>query len=261
MKDRSSWEAAVKTTSFEAPRRARPTIIGADALADAARVTPFRIGALGGLAGLDDGLARRRAPAAAAPTPDAAAQAAAQAAARAAQVEAARRAALEDAFRAGFEQGRQQGEQAFDAWRDAHAEAVAQRFDAIAERYALQLAGIERAMAEQVIELAVALARQTVRATLAVRPDAIVAVVQEALGALAEEHAAPVVALHPDDLEPVREQLGAVIDKRGGQLVADDTLAPGDCRVRTPGGLVDATVARRWQRALATIGRTEDWIE
>ena len=260
MKDRSSSEAAVKTTSFEAPRRARPTIIGADALADAARVTPFRIGALGGLAGLDDGPARRRAPAAA-PAPDAAAQAAAQAAARAAQAEAARRAALEDAFRAGFEQGRQQGEQAFDAWRGAHAEAVAQRFDAIAERYALQLAGIERAMAEQVIELAVTLARQTVRATLAVRPDAIVAVVQEALGALADEHAAPVVALHPDDLEPVREQLGAVIDKRGGQLVADDTLAPGDCRVRTPGGLVDATVARRWQRALATIGRTEDWIE
>ena len=277
--------------------RARPTIIGAESLDAAARVTPFRIGALaergaaagtpgagagpaagsgagpragrdafgagqdvGGAAG--EGWLRRRAPAPSPATRAEAERAEARARAeRAAAAEAAQRAALEAAFRAGYEQGHREGSGAFDAWRTEQADSLARRFDSIAERYALQRGEAERAMAEQVIDLAVVLARQTVRAALAARPEAIVGVVQEALAALVDEQAAPTVAVHPDDFEPVQAQLSVVIEKRGGRLVADAALSPGDCLVRAATGAVDASVAKRWSRALATIGRADAWIE
>ena len=102
---------------------------------------------------------------------------------------------------------------------------------------------------------------QKVRATVAVRRDHLVPVVQEALAALVDETARPVVSLHPDDVAPVAERLDALLQRRGGALVADPALSPGDCRVQTSATRVDATLARRWQRALGTIGRHEDWIE
>lgn len=216
-------------------------IIDADALAAGHRVSAFDIGALSGTGGL-----RRLAPASVQAADHAAAEEARQAHLRA---------QLEQAWRDGFDAGLREGNDALVAWQAGQAVQQAERFEAIAASYQTQLAGLEAELAERVVALAVMLARQTVRAAVEADPARVLPAVREALSALAEEQARPTVLLHPDDVELVATELGAVVARRGGQLLADPTLARGDCRIECATGSVDATLAKRWSRALAAIGR------
>ena len=249
-----------------AAARARPSILTGEQVDAAAQVKRFDFGAIGDQsASTHDNLGRRRpaAPAGAMSAEEAAAQALAQAQAQRTQLEE----AFRNGYEAGYEVAQRESAGAFDEFRAQQAaelsqqlDAIAERFDAIGARYAAQLDSIERTLADEVIGLAIALARQTVRGAIALRPDRIVPVVQEALEALVDEQARPTVHLHPDDLETVAAHLGDSLAARGGTLLPDASLSPGDCRVRTPACTVDATLAKRWRRALAALGRTEDWI-
>lgn len=248
-----------------APARARQGIIGGEQLDAATQVKRFDFGSINEQnAASHDNLGRRRPAAAvgALSTEEAAAQVLAQAQAQRAQLEE----AFRNGYQAGYEVAQRESASAFDEFRAQQAaelsqqlDAIAQRFDAIGARYAAQLDSIERTLATEVIDLAITLARQTVRSAITLRPDSILAVVQEALEALVDEHARPTVHLHPDDLQAVAAHLGDALAARGGTIVADASLSPGDCRVRTPACTVDASVAKRWQRALAAIGRNEEW--
>lgn len=222
-------------------------IIDADALAAGHRVSSFDIGALSGSGGT-----RRLAPASV--------QAANQAALDE-QRQARLRAQLEQAWRDGFDAGLREGKDAMDAWQATQAARQAERFEAIAASYETRLAGLESELAERVVTLAVMLARQTVRDAIDADPARVLPVVREALAALAEEQARPTVLLHPEDLALVSAELGTVVARRGGELMADATLARGDCRIECASGTVDGTLARRWSRALAGIGRDTPWLD
>lgn len=247
-----------------APARARQGIIAGEQLDATAQVKRFDFGSINEQnAASHDNLGRRRPAAAvgAMSAEEAAAQALAQAQAHRAQLEE----AFRNGYQAGYEVAQRESTSAFEEFRAQQSaelsqqlESIAQRFDAIGTSYVAQLDSIERTLATEVIDLAITLARQTVRSAVALRPDSILAVVQEALEALVDEQARPTVHLHPDDLQAVAAHLGDVLAARGGTLVADASLSPGDCRVRTPACTVDATVAKRWQRALAAIGRNEE---
>ena len=220
-------------------------IIDADALAAGHRVAAFDIGALSGKGGT-----KWLAPASI--------QAANQAALDE-ERQSRLRAQLEQAWRDGFDAGLREGNDALHAWQAGQAAEQAERFEAIASGYQTQLAGLEAELADRVVALAVMLARQTVRAAIDADPARVLPAVREALSALAEEQARPTVLLHPEDLDLVAAELGAVVARRGGQLLADPTLSRGDCRIDCASGSVDATLARRWSRALAGIGRDDPW--
>jgi flagellar assembly protein FliH len=162
---------------------------------------------------------------------------------------------LREGIRQGIEMARQQAARE-QAKRQADAAgAVAARAASLAEALEEQFAAIGQSVADELVDLALELARQTVRQALRVERDAIVAVVQEAVAALIDERASFAVHLNPADVELVREALGDVLAARSGRLVPDARVAAGGCRVLSAGAEVDATVATRWRRVLASVGR------
>jgi flagellar assembly protein FliH len=167
----------------------------------------------------------------------------------------------EDGLRDGYERGLQQAREEGEAQRIAQAEAFAQRADALVAALTAQLAELQQGLAEEVTELAVEIARSAFGAALRVRDDAVAPAVVAALGALTDERSKPVLHLHPDDAVLVGEQLAPLLATRGVQIVPDDTIEPGGCRVHTVRASVDATVRTRWRRALAALGRDDDWVE
>ena len=164
---------------------------------------------------------------------------------------------LRDGYARGLESARLEGEQV----RRRELEAIALRADALLGALTAQLSDVQQACAEEVVSLAVEIARSAFGAALRVRDDAIAPAVVAALGAIADEHARPTIRLHPDDAALVGEQLAPLLAARGAQLLVDEAIAAGGCRVDTARASVDATVATRWRRALAAIGRDDDWVE
>lgn len=167
----------------------------------------------------------------------------------AADLEARRRKASEDGYQAGLKSGQ------------SAAQGIAKRLDALLAAGANGLHLMEERLAGELLDLAVELARQVVRAEVAVKREAILPVVREALALLSQDARAVQIVIHPQDGELLRQHLADDIARGGWRVVEDRRIECGGVRVLSSTGDVDATLETRWQRALATLGQDHAWHE
>ena len=143
---------------------------------------------------------------------------------------------------------------------------AAQRLQGALQTLDASLLDMQQAMAQQLLELACDIARQVVRQELSVNPRALLPVVREAVGMLVAEGRPATVRLNPADLEavaqPLREEQGGPGAKTPDvQWIADAAVAPGGCLVESAGTVVDGSLDKRWQRAIAALGLQSPWQE
>lgn len=122
-----------------------------------------------------------------------------------------------------------------------------------------QQAQTEQVVARGVLELACELARQVVRQELSVNPQVLEPVIREALGLLVAESKSAVVRMNPQDFEALEAVVKAEFVNLSLTLVADASLTRGGCLIEAAGTVVDGTVEKRWQRAVARLGLTSSW--
>lgn len=156
---------------------------------------------------------------------------------------------FDDARKEGFETGYEEGK--------AAAREQANRLTGLVDSLDESLKRLDQDIADEIVALAVEVARQMVRHTLADHPAAINETVRSALHQLPQSDAR--IHLHPDDVSLVRDYLDDEFEQ-AHQLVEDDTLTRGGCRLVAAGSEIDATLETRWRRVLAGMGRTDaDW--
>ncbi len=152
------------------------------------------------------------------------------------------------AYAEGFAEGRGAG---LDAGRDELESAVGALADALAEVRAMRERTSEEVEAEAV-ELALGLAGKIVVATLQIRPELVVEVLQGALRRVSGERTIAVV-LNPADIETVRGALGELSAQSPGaehwDLQADQRVPAGGAIVRTVESEVDARIETQLERA------------
>jgi flagellar assembly protein FliH len=122
-----------------------------------------------------------------------------------------------------------------------------------------QLAEAEQVIARGVLELACEMARQVLRQELTVNPNALQAVIREAMGLLAAETKSAIVRLNPLDLEALEDPVRKEFALLALTLVADPTLTRGGCLVESAGTVVDGTLEKRWMRAIGSLGLDSPW--
>ncbi len=175
--------------------------------------------------------------------------------------------ARQTSFRAGYADGVAQGRAQAQAevqqqMADFLANQAAQTGQQLSELFKsvqTQLDQAQQVMAQGVLELSCELARQVLRQELSVNPNAMLPVIREAIDLLGAEHRTAVVRLHPTDLEVLEGVLASAFSGLNLSLRADTTLQPGGCLVESAGMVVDATLQKRWQRAVATLGLASAW--
>ena len=109
------------------------------------------------------------------------------------------------------------------------------------------------------LELACELARQVLRRELTVNPQALLPVLREALGLLLADGKNAVVRLNAVDRDALAPTLETEFASLSLTLVADEAIAPGGCLVESAGTVVDATLPKRWARAVADLGVSLGW--
>jgi len=174
-----------------------------------------------------------------------------------------RQAGYSEGYAEGYAQGHAQatleGQRQINEYIATQGKDAATNFAALFESASAQLAESEQVMAQGVLELACELARQVLRHELSTNPNALQPVIREALGVLAVDSKAAVVRLHPLDLEVLAEVLRQEFSGLALTLLPDSTVARGGCLVESAGTVVDGTVEKRWQRALASLGFDGPW--
>ncbi len=178
-----------------------------------------------------------------------------------------------EALREAYEKGRAEGhaagrEQAvaearaqMDAYVATHGRDTAQRLAGLIDAAVAGLADAQQDIARGTLEIACALARQVLRHELATQPLALAPAVREALGLLQADGRSACVRLSPQDFESLDAHLRVEFAGQAMTVVSDASVAPGDCRIESAGAVVDAGVATRWSRAVASLGLAMPWHE
>ncbi len=190
------------------------------------------------------------------------------------EIEAIQREAHEESFSVGYQEGRREGrEQGHQEGRqEGHTEGYqrgfvegltagreetklrVQRLDHILSLMSKPLETMDKAVEEELANLAIEIARHMVRRELRASPGEIVAVVRAAVNLLPVSSVGVQVRLHPDDAQLIREVLSlGRADDPVWQIVEDQALTRGGCIVNTEQSRIDATVEKRLGALIATM--------
>lgn len=164
----------------------------------------------------------------------------------ASELDALRAEAFDEGYATGFDQGL------------ADAAAQAEQLRQLADQAASVFRDYEAVLAPRLLDLAIELAKQVVRTELQTRPDIILAVLNQAFEQLVGEQTGRQIVLNPADAALVRQHLAQESHLAGWSVVEDASITPGGLKLLSHQSLVDATVESRWQRTLATLGRSDD---
>ena len=171
--------------------------------------------------------------------------------------------ACDDAYAEGFAQGQAQTalewQRRMDEYIAQQGQEAAQRMQSALQTLEASLIDMQQHMAQQVLELACDIARQVVRQELSVNPNALLPVVREAVGMLVTEGRPATVRLNPEDMEAMAQPLREEINAPGVQWMADAAVPAGGCMVESAGTVVDGSIDKRWQRAIASLGLQSPW--
>src|SRR5438105_1434369 len=166
---------------------------------------------------------------------------------------------LHAARQAGYQDGYRDGLAALEQFKQSFAAKMTAQLGQLTQSYGHELDALQQDMARALAVSATHLARQIVRSELADRPDLVAAVAQEALDTLLMSARQITVRVHPDDHPLVAQGAAETLASRGARLLSDMSIARGGCQVESDIGVIDASIAARWKKAVASLGCEGSW--
>lgn len=171
--------------------------------------------------------------------------------------------AREEAFAEGYQQGHDAGAQsvrdAMEATMRRTAEETAVRMAQLLRTTREHLKNNEHDISRHILELACDLARQVIRQELVQHPVQLQGVVSEAMSQLIDDGLPATIRMNPADLAMMKGALLETLGEPAPEFVADTTITPGGCVVESRTNSVDATIEKRWLRAIGNLGLSEPW--
>lgn len=174
-------------------------------------------------------------------------------------VEEAREQGFANGFAHGHDTGSRETREALEAPIRKATEEAAVRMAQLLHSMTDQLIGAEQRVARQVLDLACDLARQVVRQELMINTAHMRPVIAEALEQIIDDGLPATVRMHPSDLATMKGALLETLGENAPDFVADEGISPGGCILQTPSTQVDATIEKRWSRAVGNLGLSVPW--
>jgi len=172
-------------------------------------------------------------------------------------------AAREQAYAEGYANGRDAGGQevrdALESTVRKTAEETAVRMAQLLHNTREHLARSEDQISRHILELSIDLARQVVRQELTANTQHLRPVIAEALSQLVEDGLPATVRMNPGDLTLMKGALQETLANPKPEFVADATISAGGCLIESASMAVDATIEKRWARAVGNLGIDSTW--
>jgi flagellar assembly protein FliH len=171
----------------------------------------------------------------------------------------ARQLAHAEGFARGHDAGAQEVRDALEATLRKTAEETAVRMAQLLRNTRDNLKKSEDQISRQILEIACDLARQVVRRELQSDTNPLKPVIAEALSQLVDDGLPATVRMNPGDLMLMKGALLETLSSPVPEFVADASVSPGGCVVESATMAVDATIEKRWARAVGNLGLNANW--
>lgn len=166
----------------------------------------------------------------------------------------------EEARSEGYEAGHAAG---YAAGQEKAQVSLTEKTNALAKmlkQFDSAISQLDEQISDELVTLAIAIAHKLVGEAVSATPEAIRHVVREALLHLPQNRLR--IHLHPVDAEVIREHLAEHLSQGHHQLLEDESIGRGGCRVESANCELDATMNTRWQKVIEGLGRdATDWLK
>ena len=160
----------------------------------------------------------------------------------------------------GYDEGYEEGAQKARSEEEA-AHEESQRLIEMIGGLDKELQQVNQQVAQSLLDLSMELAKKMLHQALKVQPELLLGVINEAINDLPHFSQHVRLILHPTDAELVRSKMGEQLEQTGWKIFEDTKIEPGGCRVETMHSQIDASLATRWKRVVASIGQDNSWLE
>jgi flagellar assembly protein FliH len=169
-------------------------------------------------------------------------------------------AAREQARREGLAEGLAQGYQT--GMEQGRAQALEENslLQQLSVAFGAEIAHAKELVAQDLLDLALDLAKAMLKTVLAVQPERVLPIVNEAIGYLPTLQQPALLFLNPDDAMLVRERMGTELASAGWRVLDEAAMERGGCRIETASNQIDAATSSRWQRIAASLGKDGSWM-
>lgn len=167
----------------------------------------------------------------------------------AAQLEHIQMQAHEEGYQAGYAEGNKQ------------AGIEAQRMAKILDSLNKEVQQVDQQIAQDLLNLALEISKQMLQQSLKIKPELLLSVVRAAIAELPYFNQNAHLVVHTDDAILLRSSMGEQLLQTGWKIFEDNQIARGGCRVETAHSQIDATLPKRWQRIVDSIGQDNAWLE
>lgn len=174
-------------------------------------------------------------------------------------LQAAREQAYAEGFACGHNAGAQEVRDALEATVRKTAEETAVRMAQLLHNTREHLSKSEEQISRHILALSIDLARQVVRQEITTNTQHLRPVIAEALSQLVEDGLPATVRMNPGDLALMKGALQETLANPKPEFVADAAVSAGGCLVESASMAVDATVEKRWARAVGNLGLDSTW--
>ncbi len=157
-----------------------------------------------------------------------------------------------EGFAAGHAEGLTQGRIAAAQERE--------QLQALLSGFTQELGHANELVARDVLRLSLDLAKAMLKTALAVKPELVLPVIDDALRYLPIAQAPLLLQLHPDDAALVQSTMGGGLAASGWRVQGDAGIQRGGCRVETGSNQIDAEIGTRWQRLATALGEPDRWL-
>lgn len=173
-----------------------------------------------------------------------------------AEAEALRNEAWQSGYADGLEAGRSLG------LTEGRAQAAGEllRLQQICETFSADVAHANETIAHDLLDLALDFAKAMLKTSLQVNHELVLPIVGEAVRYLPSLQE-PLLFLNPADVQLVKEHMGEELTQAGWRIAEDTHLEAGGCRIETVSNQIDASLAGRWERLAASLGKDVGWLK
>ena len=167
----------------------------------------------------------------------------------------------QEGYDKGYQEGHDKGHQEGREQGDTEARNASKQIQAVFDNLNQQLQTLDQQIAQDILTFAIDLTKRMISQSLTVHPELILPIVQDAIRLLPDGMPQPRLFLNPADAKIVRHHLTEQTTPENWEILDDDEIIQGGCRIEAGGTEIDASIETRWRRALAAIGQHHDWVE
>lgn len=119
---------------------------------------------------------------------------------------------------------------------------------------------VDENVSKALLTLSLDIAQKIIQQSLAVHPELLLGMVQEAVATLPVFNQSAHLFLNPEDAELVREKMGETLSHSAWKVLEDNRLERGSARLETASSQLDASLESRWDRVMAAMGHDAKWL-